>query len=76
MERKLIPVKDNPNLARDPNSGAILNVNRTSLAQAREAKRKRKEKEKQDIELAQRVERLESGMNEIKDLLTRLVEKE
>jgi len=76
MERKLIPVKDNPNLARDPNSGAILNVNRTSLAQAREAKRKRKEKEKQDQVLSQKVERMESEIGEIKALLVQLVEKE
>ena len=61
----LIPVEGNPNLSRDPKTGAILNTNRSEyekyIAQ-REARQSDKE----------RLNKLESEISEIKELLVKL----
>ena len=55
-------------LARDVNSGAIININRKEINTAREAKMKRKSRDRE-------FETLQQEVNEIKELLTKLVEK-
>ena len=63
---KHIKVAGHSNLVRDLNSGAILNINKKSIEDARNAKRNRQERE-------QRLDRLENEMADIKNLLLQLV---
>jgi len=65
---EFISVNGNPNLARCPNSGAIININKGEIQKARAAKTARQNKEKEFQELRQDV-------NELKELLNKLVEK-
>lgn len=65
---KRIPVKDHPGLAKDPVSGAIININKSEAQQARERKKAQlKEKE--------RIDNMERDLKEIKSLLQELVGK-
>ena len=61
----LIPVEGNPNLSRDPKTGAILNTNRNEYEKYI-AQRNEREKDKQ------RLTQLESEISEIKQLLVKL----
>ena len=61
-------VEGSSNLARDPNTGAIVNINKDDIAKAREAKNKRKNKDRE-------FEELKNEVSEIKELLNKLVEK-
>ena len=61
----LIPVEGNPNLSRDPKTGAILNTNRSEYEKYI-AQRNERETDKQ------RLTRLESEISEIKQLLVKL----
>lgn len=64
---KLISVEGHPGLARDPVSGAIININKNEIQQARSRKLSLKEKEK-------RFDKLEEDVSEIKLLLMKLLE--
>ena len=68
MKSNYIMVEGSSNLARDPNTGAIVNINKDDIAKAREAKNKRKNKDKE-------FEDLKNEVGEIKELLHKLVEK-
>jgi hypothetical protein len=72
---KLIPVKDNPDLARDPITGAIVNINTNEILAARERKQKRKMQQVEFDQLRDDVDNLKSDVGDIKLLLTKLVEK-
>lgn len=72
---KLTAVKDEPDFARDEESGAIININRSEIQYAREAKRLRQLKKREERNLKDKVDRLESDMRDIKSLLSQLVEK-
>lgn len=72
---KLIPVKDNPDLARDPKTGAIVNINSTDISAARERKQKRKMQQAGFHQLRNDVDGLKSDVHDIKLLLTKLAEK-
>ncbi|MAI05292.1 MAG: hypothetical protein CMA07_06235 [Euryarchaeota archaeon] len=63
-----IPVEGNSNLARCPNSGAIININKDEIQKAKAIKIARQNKDKEFLELKQDVE-------ELKVLLNKLVEK-
>lgn len=63
-----IPVAGNSSLARDPKTGAIININTLEINEARERKAARN-KEKQEIQ------QLKTDVAEIKQLLAKLVEK-
>lgn len=65
---RYIKVEGSSDLARDVNSGAIININRKEINTAREAKMKRKSRDRE-------FETLQQEVNEIKELLTKLVEK-
>lgn len=65
---RYIRVDGHTDLVRDANSGAIININKDEIAKAREAKRRRKNKDKE-------FEELRNEVGEIKELLTKLVEK-
>lgn len=63
-----IMVEGSSGLARDPNSGAIININKDEIEKARLAKNKRKNKDREFDELKHEV-------GELKELLNKLVEK-
>lgn len=66
--KKYLKVEGHPGLVRDPESGAILNINTSELEQRSKVKSaKRKERE--------RVDKLETELSEIKYLLQQLLEK-
>jgi hypothetical protein len=65
---RLAKADNAPGFARDMNSGAIININRSEIAQAREAKRLRKQKELE-------FEQLKTDVDDIKRMLTEIVEK-
>lgn len=64
-----IPVNGNSSLARDPKTGAIVNINTQEINDARERKAARN-KDKQELE------QLKMDVFEIKQLLKQLVEKQ
>jgi|11_taG_2_1085331.scaffolds.fasta_scaffold20431_2 hypothetical protein len=64
----LIKVDGNAGLARDAKTGAIININRQEIVNARAAKKRRKEKDRE-------LEDLKNEVGEIKELLNKLVEK-
>ena len=70
-----IKVKNYSGLVRDKNTGVILNINNKEA----EAARKRKEKllldEEQNRKRDDEIEELKSDISDIKNLLTKLVEK-
>jgi len=68
MSKSLIMVDNASGLARCPTSGAIININKDEIAKARAAKSARQNKEKEFQELRQDV-------NDLKELLNKLVEK-
>lgn len=74
-ERKLVAVKDEPSFARDPESGAIININRNEINLAREQKKRRQMKRKSSADIESKVNSLENDMRDIKSLLSQLVEK-
>ena len=63
-----IPVEGNSNLARCPNSGVIININKDEIQKAKAIKIARQNKDKELQELRQDVD-------ELKVLLNKLVEK-
>ena len=70
---KLIPVNDNPNLARDVNSGAILNINKQEVERARQRKAQRAASRSKAQQLEQKVEVLSDEISDIKQMLQTLL---
>lgn len=69
---KLIKVDGHSGFARDPKSGAILNINSTEIERRKEIKRRQRElAEQRDNEIAQ----LKDEVSEIKSLLYKLIER-
>ena len=66
---KHIKVDGEAGFARDASTGAILNINKSEIAAARERKRQRKLKE-------QELQDLKNEVSEIKELLVKLIEKQ
>jgi hypothetical protein len=56
---KLIPVKGNTSLARDPRTGAIVNINNSEIQLARDRKAARQKQIQENHNLRERVDRLE-----------------
>jgi len=71
----LVHVKDEPDFARDPESGAIININRSSIERAREQKQVRLRKQAEDKQLRAEVDSLKTDINDIKTMLSAIVEK-
>ena len=71
----MIPVDGKPGLARDPNSGAILNINSDEIKAARARKRARKQEELKQKQLVEDVETLKQDMSDIKNMLLTIKEK-
>ena len=67
-------VSGHSNLVRDRRTGAILNTNRNEIERARKLKIVTQQKEAHIINLTSEVDALRTDMNQIKELLFRLVE--
>ena len=65
--RNLIPVKDHPDLARDKNTGMIVNINKVKHKQHMQIMNSRRE-ERQELE------NLRGEVKELKLMLTKLLE--
>lgn len=68
MKKNYIMVDGSSSLARDPNTGGIVNINKEEIHAAREAKKRRKNRDKEFNEL-------KNDVTEMKELLNKLVEK-
>jgi hypothetical protein len=62
----LLKVEGHNNLARDPKSGAIININRSEMTKVKAAREARRQ---------EKIEGLKNEVSEIKDLLKQLLEK-
>ena len=65
---RLIKVQGHRNYVRDKNSGAILNINKAEIEEARKRKAERLEKDKE-------IESLKNEVSDIKSMLTKVIEK-
>jgi len=72
----MIPVKGNPNLYRDPDSGAIINVSKDQLKQARIAKESVRSSKKRVDVLTERINSIEDKMDRIVKLLENVVKED
>jgi len=71
----MIPVEGKPGLARDPRSGAILNINRAEIRAAKARKIAMAQEEERKKQLIADVEMLKEDMSDIKKLLLTIKEK-
>ena len=71
----MIPVEGKPGLARDPRSGAILNINSTEIRAAKARKIAMAQEEERKKQLIDDVEMLKEDMSGIKELLLTIKEK-
>jgi uncharacterized FlaG/YvyC family protein len=69
MNGKYIPVEGHQGFVRDASTGAVLNINRTAIEQARQSKKNRLEQRKKQENLAERVNSMEEDISSIKSLL-------
>lgn len=65
---KLIKTDNAPGFARDPKTGAVLNINTSELENAKQAKAKRQARD-------QEIKNLKKDVDDIKLMLTRILEK-
>lgn len=72
---ELIRVDGHTGLARDTTTGAIVNINRREVEAARERKLKRLDAKRKETELVDQVANLENEVADIKDMLTKILEK-
>ena len=68
-----IPVKDNNDLVRDPNTDQIINTNRNSYQQYIHRREKRKIEKEKSLNIEDDIANLKSELGEIKSLLKELV---
>ncbi len=71
----MIPVEGKPGLARDPRSGAILNINSAEIKAAKARKIAMAQEEERKKQLIDDVEMLKEDMSDIKELLLTIKEK-
>ena len=71
----MIAVERKPGLARDPNSGAILNINSSEIQAAKARKIAMAQEEERKKQLIDDVEMLKEDMSDIKELLLTIKEK-
>ncbi len=69
----LTKVKDHSDLARDPNTNSIVNINSTGYAKYVASRKIKSEKNKQVLSMEEDLSNLKDEMNEIKSLLKELV---
>jgi hypothetical protein len=72
---QLIKVLDHPNLKRDPATGAIVDVDQTAFERYQLQKQQRRLQEAKITQLEDTINTIVSDVSDIKNLLTRLLEK-
>lgn len=70
---RLIPVEGHTNLARDPKTGAIVNTNQTQYEKYIATRNKLRSDEEKLNNTIEQVEEMKKDIDEIKDLLLKLV---
>jgi len=75
LERALIPVQDHSNLVRDGSSNAIIDVDDEAYTRYIATRNARREQQERITRLENRINNFESDLQDIKALLTRLLEK-
>jgi len=73
MMTDYIPVKDYPDLVRDPNTDQIINTNTNAYEQYMNRRRQRKLEKEKSLSVEEDLASLKSEMSEIKSLLKELV---
>lgn len=73
MSDRLLKVEGQPDYVKDMNTGAVLNVNRKRILAARQAKEKRNAEKQKQEEIHEKVDSLEKGFQEIKQMLQNLL---
>ena len=68
-----IPVKDNNDLVRDPNTDQIINTNRNAYQQYVNRREKRKIEKEKSLNVEEDIANLKNELSEIKSLLKELV---
>lgn len=69
---KLVKVEGQPGLARDKNTGAILNINSSEVQRIKELRAQQREVKKSERE---EINQLKSDVQDIKMMLSKIVEK-
>ena len=72
---KLIPVIDHPELARDPNSNAIVDIDSEAYKKYLDQKQDRIHQKARFTQLESRINSIDADLSDIKNLLSRLLEK-
>lgn len=70
-----INVEGSPGYARDKDTGIVINTNSSEIENAKKRKLLLKQKDEELTDIKEDVKNLKSGLNEIKSLLTKMVEK-
>jgi wobble nucleotide-excising tRNase len=73
---ELVKIESNPDLARDINSGAVINTNITEYQNYLARKKINKDLKEQIKNNADKIQQIESDVSEIKQLLITLINKE
>lgn len=68
----LVKVEGQPGLARDKNTGAILNINSTEISRIKELRANQRELKKSEKE---EINQLKSDVEQIKMMLSQIIEK-
>jgi DNA-binding transcriptional regulator YhcF (GntR family) len=71
----LLKVDGHTGIGRDTRTGAIININKKEVETARERKKKRLEAKEEHSKLIAQVDSLENEVADIKDMLTKILEK-
>ena len=71
-----VKVKDHLNLERDPETNAILNVNKNEYNEYIERRNKRRSQSQKVVELESEVKEIKNDLSEIKSLLLDLAKKQ
>lgn len=71
----LIEVESRKDLARDPESGAVINTNTSAYKIAVEAAKRRKEDQKKINDLETDINNIKQDLGDIKDLLSKLLDR-
>ena len=74
LPRNHLPVKGHSNLVRDRGTGVILNTNKAEIETSKKLKLVQQEKDQRIIRLTDEVDTLRNDVQQIKELLFRLVE--
>jgi len=69
-----IPLKENSNLLRDPETNAILNTNKTEYNNYIAMKNRKNEQNEKMVEMEQEMINIKNDLNEIKDLLRKIAQ--